>query len=389
MVEVGDLLAQVVVLEQRPGRAGRPSASGRCRAAAPRCAVVRYAPCCPLAIGRRAGRRAGRGTGLRGALLRPWAAAARAGVVGSSSGRRGAARRAGHLRRQRVGRPSLTASSTTSLTTWAGLLESTERTPPWSAYEQAIALLPLVRGSKHDRCRRTGDFTDARAGGDAETDERRYRSTLGSARRVVTNHHPSPFHGRPSRPARVGRRPGRRRRPGRIPGVAQAANPYERGPAPTAAILEASRGPFATSSQNVSSLVYGFGGGVIYYPTSTSAGTFGAIAISPGYTASWSSISWLGPRIASHGFVVIGIETNSRFDQPDSRGRQLLAALDYLTERSSVRTRIDSTRLAVAGHSMGGGGTLEAAWRGRRCRPRCRWRRGTWTRAGPSCGCPR
>ena len=45
-------------------------------------------------------------------------------------------------------------------------------------------------------------------------------------------------------------------------------------------------------------------------------GTFGAVAISPGFTAYWSSISWLGPRIASHGFVVIGIETNTTLDQP-------------------------------------------------------------------------
>ena len=59
--------------------------------------------------------------------------------------------------------------------------------------------------------------------------------------------------------------------------------------------------------------------------------------------------------------MVITIDTNSRFDQPASRGSQLLAALDYLTQRSSVRTRIDPTRLAVAGHSMGGGGSLEAA----------------------------
>ncbi|MEU6077236.1 alpha/beta hydrolase [Micromonospora sp. NPDC047074] len=146
------------------------------------------------------------------------------------------------------------------------------------------------------------------------------------------------------------------------PSAAVAANPYERGPAPTVALLEASRGPFATASQSVSSLsVTGFGGGVIYYPTSTAEGTFGAVAISPGYTAAWSSIDWLGPRIASHGFVVIGIETNTRLDQPDSRGRQLLAALDYLTERSSVRSRIDASRLAVSGHSMGGGGSLEAA----------------------------
>ncbi len=143
---------------------------------------------------------------------------------------------------------------------------------------------------------------------------------------------------------------------------AQAAdNPYERGPAPTVAALDASRGPFATASQNVSSLVSGFGGGVIYYPTTTTQGTFGAVAISPGFTATWSSLSWLGPRIASHGFVVIGIETNTLLDQPASRGSQLLAALDYLTRSSSVRSRIDTTRLAVAGHSMGGGGSLEAA----------------------------
>jgi predicted dienelactone hydrolase len=143
---------------------------------------------------------------------------------------------------------------------------------------------------------------------------------------------------------------------------AQAAeNPYERGPAPTLAALDASRGPYTVATQNVSSLVTGFGGGVIYYPTSTSEGTFGAIALSPGYTATWSSISWLGPRIASHGFVVIGIETNTLLDQPSQRGDQLLAALDYLTRQSSVRSRVDASRLAVGGHSMGGGGTLEAA----------------------------
>jgi predicted dienelactone hydrolase len=132
--------------------------------------------------------------------------------------------------------------------------------------------------------------------------------------------------------------------PGRAPA---AANPYERGPAPTTASIEATRGPFATASTTVSRLsATGFGGGTIYYPTSTASGTFGAVAVSPGFTATQSSISWLGPRIASQGFVVFTIDTNSVYDQPDSRGDQLLAALDYLTTRSSVRTRIDTTRLA-------------------------------------------
>nr|WP_257004679.1 dienelactone hydrolase family protein [Streptomyces sp. Tue6028] len=146
------------------------------------------------------------------------------------------------------------------------------------------------------------------------------------------------------------------------PAQAAAANPYERGPAPTEASIEAARGSYAVSQTTVSSLsVSGFGGGTVYYPTSTSDGTFGAVVISPGYTAYQSSIAWLGPRLASQGFVVFTIDTLTTLDQPDSRGRQLLAALDYLTQSSSVRTRIDSSRLGVMGHSMGGGGTLEAA----------------------------
>ncbi|MET9161318.1 alpha/beta hydrolase [Streptomyces parvulus] len=145
-------------------------------------------------------------------------------------------------------------------------------------------------------------------------------------------------------------------------GAQAADNPYERGPAPTQSSIEALRGPYSVADTSVSSLsVTGFGGGTVYYPTSTSDGTFGAVVISPGFTAYQSSISWLGARLASQGFVVFTIDTNTTLDQPDSRGRQLLAALDYLTERSSVRGRIDSSRLGVMGHSMGGGGSLEAA----------------------------
>ncbi|MGI5358923.1 dienelactone hydrolase family protein [Streptomyces sp. CA-252508] len=146
------------------------------------------------------------------------------------------------------------------------------------------------------------------------------------------------------------------------PGAQAADNPYERGPAPTTSSIEAVRGPYAVSQTTVSSLsASGFGGGTIYYPTTTSDGTFGAVAISPGFTGTQSSIAWLGPRLASQGFVVFTIDTITTVDQPDSRGRQLLAALDHLTQRSTVRSRVDSTRLGVMGHSMGGGGSLEAA----------------------------
>ncbi|MEU6025239.1 ricin-type beta-trefoil lectin domain protein [Micromonospora sp. NPDC047134] len=147
-------------------------------------------------------------------------------------------------------------------------------------------------------------------------------------------------------------------------GSASAAdNPYQRGPDPTRTSVATERGPFANTSVSVPS-GYGFNGGRIYYPTDTSQGTFGAIAISPGYTALFSAeLAWMGPWLASHGFVVIGIETNSRNDFDTARGTQLLAALDYLTQQSPVRDRVDASRLAVAGHSMGGGGALSAAMR--------------------------
>lgn len=144
------------------------------------------------------------------------------------------------------------------------------------------------------------------------------------------------------------------------PHASAVVNPYERGPAPTAASVAAPAGPFATASTRVW-LVSGFGGGTIYYPTTTTAGTFGAVVISPGFTESQSAVSWYGPRLASQGFVVMTIDTITPLDTPSSRGRQLLSAMGYLTQRSAVRSRIDPNRTAVMGHSMGGGGTMEAA----------------------------
>ncbi len=147
-----------------------------------------------------------------------------------------------------------------------------------------------------------------------------------------------------------------------IPNAQAATTSFQRGPAPTAASIRAVQGPFATTKTTVArNAVSGFGGGDISAPNDTSAGTFGAVAMAPGFTATRSSLAWLAPRIASQGFVVFNIDTLTTSDQPAQRGTELLAALDFLTKNSSVRGKIDASRLAVMGHSMGGGGTLEAA----------------------------
>jgi dienelactone hydrolase len=137
-------------------------------------------------------------------------------------------------------------------------------------------------------------------------------------------------------------------------------NPFAKGPNPTAQNVT-QNGTFATTTATVPASVAGFGGGTITYPTSTTSGTFGAIAFAPGFTASSASYTWVGPRIASHGFVVFTINTDSRFDFPASRATQLQNALNYLVNNSVAASRIDRTRLAVGGHSMGGGGSLIAA----------------------------
>jgi predicted dienelactone hydrolase len=146
-----------------------------------------------------------------------------------------------------------------------------------------------------------------------------------------------------------------------LTGVAATSQPAlgdQVGQAPTAANI-GGNGSFATTSATITG-ASGFGGGRVYYPTT--AGQYPVIAIVPGYTAYWSSLSWLGPRVASWGFVVVGIETLTTLDQPAQRGQELLAALRWATNSSpsAVRAKVDPSRRAVAGHSMGGGGTLEA-----------------------------
>lgn len=143
-----------------------------------------------------------------------------------------------------------------------------------------------------------------------------------------------------------------------------------RGLPPTGSSIAEPLGPFAYASVPVAASVDGFGGGTIWYPVSDDDGeketfgagiTFGGVAVVPGFLSPEASIAWYGPKLASNGFVVITIASNSPADSPSKRGQQLLAALDYLTTASPAADLVDAQRLAVMGWSMGGGGALSAA----------------------------
>ncbi len=131
------------------------------------------------------------------------------------------------------------------------------------------------------------------------------------------------------------------------------------GPDPTSTLLNGD-GPFAITSATASG-ASGFGGGTIYYPTT--AGSYGVIVVAPGYTGTNSQIMWFAKRLATHGFVTLAMNFISIFDLVEWRATQMSSAVKYMTTSSpsAVRSRIDTSRRAVAGHSMGGGATLVAS----------------------------
>jgi triacylglycerol lipase len=140
--------------------------------------------------------------------------------------------------------------------------------------------------------------------------------------------------------------------------LAALAQAQIKGPAPTNTSIQAD-GPFAVSTQTVSGS--GFGGGTVYSPNT--AGQYALVAFCPGFLSVQADIAVLGRRLATHGFVVVTIDTNSQLDFPDSRGTQLLAALRTVSALTTgpVAGKVDPARWVVTGWSMGGGGTLQAS----------------------------
>ena len=108
-----------------------------------------------------------------------------------------------------------------------------------------------------------------------------------------------------------------------------------------------------------------FSAGTIYFPANKGL-DFGAVAISPGFTERQENMSWWGNHLASHGFAVLTLDTNELRDDPAVRADALMAAIGVLNGENTrtggvIRGKIDANRMAIMGHSMGGGGTLLAA----------------------------
>lgn len=149
-------------------------------------------------------------------------------------------------------------------------------------------------------------------------------------------------------------------------GTAQAAG-YERGPAPTLAALEAA-GPYqldAFKIDRADAKAYNHGGATVYFPKNTTE-TFGIVTLTPGFIGFQLVYEALAKRVASHGFIVVSLDTNTILDFPDLRAKEMAGALKQAIElaqsgKAPYAAVLDASRRAVMGHSMGGGGTLAAA----------------------------
>lgn len=91
---------------------------------------------------------------------------------------------------------------------------------------------------------------------------------------------------------------------------------------------------------------------------------FGGIVTMPGFTEPDIAMEFFGKRMASHGFIVLRAESLTPFDEPNVRSRAVENAMKRLTRGDHKASEIlDPDRLALIGHSMGGGGVLIAAER--------------------------
>lgn len=149
--------------------------------------------------------------------------------------------------------------------------------------------------------------------------------------------------------------------------TAAHAEGFERGPVPTAAALNAT-GPYALGEYKISAAdakAHNYGGATVYYPKAPEGETFGVVMMVPGFLAFQAVYENLVKKIASHGFVVVNMDTVAKADQPDTRAAEMADALEHVTGLAQAgkvpyAAVADLSRRAAIGNSMGGGAVLTA-----------------------------
>ncbi len=94
-----------------------------------------------------------------------------------------------------------------------------------------------------------------------------------------------------------------------------------------------------------------------------------AIIIEPGFFSSTTQLDDVQNRLASHGFLVIGVNNTSHFNlittNLDPYKLALLETVQYVLQSTiesshSLYEKVDTSAIGIMGHSMGGGGVIMA-----------------------------
>jgi hypothetical protein len=79
-----------------------------------------------------------------------------------------------------------------------------------------------------------------------------------------------------------------------------------------------------------------FAGATIFYPLTLSFDApMGGVVLAPGFRASQSNYDWWGPALASLGYAVMIIDTNSPTDGLEARKQALINGVSFLKNQNS------------------------------------------------------
>ena len=110
-----------------------------------------------------------------------------------------------------------------------------------------------------------------------------------------------------------------------------------------------------------------FASATIFYPLTLSFDPpNGAVIMVPGYRGTPPGYDWWGPMLASIGVITMIIETNTPEDSLEARKNAFIAGVEFLRGENSnaaspIRDKLDTSNIAIMGHSLGGGASLRAA----------------------------
>lgn len=119
-------------------------------------------------------------------------------------------------------------------------------------------------------------------------------------------------------------------------------------------------GPYRVGDYSISTF-QAAGGATVYYPTNATP-PFAALVFCPPYTGVQYMYRDWGPFFASHGIVMVTMDSETTLDTVDQRADQQREVLDFLkrentNSRSPLYGKLATDRFGVTGWSMGGGAT--------------------------------